>query len=276
MAAACRAGELFEYELGKYLTRRGAKERGSAKHQTYRAKFPRIRLAKAMVDQLDAVFPKRHVRSFHYKKCCDGQRGEAADLVLDFDEPAKKVAISCKCNNVLLKHPRPRSLARRLNLAAPQQSEFVRAYDKVIEQHFRRWRKLDRFEQVPAAEKQRLYRRVLLLCQRTVRGASRAGVSRLYGFLTGGCDYVIVKRNRGTAPRVEVLKRFPPRVVRRRVHSVTTSIRGNTLMMRFDNGIALGCRIHNASGRITRDLSMKLSVQMHRGKGLYRKVATIE
>ena len=265
--AASRAGELFEYQLGRFLVRQGLVEEGSARLGVIKARHARP-FAERKLDAQLLSFWNKHVDAeknrFAFKSCNDGCLGDTADIVMwSSARPQDVVSISCKANNTSVKHPRPRTLARRLGRKTP--TRFEANYDAIIAKHHAvvDAKGYTEFAQLPRRLLDKLYGDVLdtwldeLRCDKVTAQQAR----RLYTFLTGNSTFVLVKRQarRDALPRLEVWRRVEAPGPK----SLTcTKAAPNALEIRFDNGVGVWCRLHTASRRITRNLSLKFDVSI--------------
>lgn len=175
-----------------------------------------------------------------------------------------KISISLKHNHEALKHPRPYSFAQACGYEKNSlEDKNHRSRMDLASNNFRNSSNSKAlFNQCNPSSIDKLYFDVCKSCEDSLRdwtATNRSLAHKLFDFLVSNGFYkVIVDTRSGTQVKVQdYLNITSP-------NSLTTSVKGNRLLLFFNNNWSLNLRIHTASSRISNkpsQLSLKFDAQ---------------
>ncbi len=179
-----------------------------------------------------------------------------------------RVSISLKHNHEALKHPRPYSFAQACGYQKNSPEDIShRNRMNLGSNYFRNASKGKlHFNQCSPSSIEKLYFDVCKSCEDSIstwKTTNKNLASILFDFLVSSGYYkIIVDTRNGTQVKVQNFLNIP------QPSSLTTSVKGNRLLLEFNNGWAINLRIHTASSKIASapsQLSLKFDAQKEVG-----------
>jgi hypothetical protein len=179
-----------------------------------------------------------------------------------------KISISLKHNHEALKHPRPYSFAQACGYVKNSfEDKSHRNRMNLASNNFRNSSNGKQlFNQCNSSSIDKLYYDVCKACEDSLsnwNSSNKNLANALFNFLVSNGFYkVIVETRNGTQVKVQDYLNIP------QTCSLTASVKGNRLLLVFNNGWTLNLRIHTASSRIASSpsqLSLKFDAQKEVG-----------
>lgn len=260
-----RSGDVFEYHIIMYLElsrvlhldkntlqkRNKLLEKYDKNNKT--SVKERIKIFKLLNKCLTGeIMKKQNIKYYKLTNEYEGVNGIVADIVL-YDQEHNIYPISCKHNNVSIKHQRPSNLDKQLQLDDETSCLFRLEYKKVNDDLYNDIKQYHLFSNVPKEQKNLLYNRVNDLVMKHINFSNEYNVKSLYSFLLSVDETFIVKYDN----KVKEITMYDNVNVQKPFNIVAIKNSYNSLLIGFDNGIILILRLHNASSKITTTLSLK-------------------
>lgn len=255
------SGEIFEYTIARFL-----KETynlsfydiySSKKYNKWQRKFPYKEPNMQFIDEFT---------SYDKIRLCpdtDGCKGSSSDLELH--NKFEFVPISLKNNNLSIKHLRCSSIYN--HIVPNLQKEYMNKYSTLNDMYFQLAQENNYalFKDFSESEKNSLYsdlKGVLFnVCKKSAESCKR-----IFEFCIGihHTRQIIIKQTKGI---IELYKYKPLNLQQIKIKNLSDSSFLLTI-----SGISLRFRIHSASSRITKKLSMKYDVKPEDMDSLFEKI----
>lgn len=219
----------------------------------------RIKINK-LLDKFIVYCRTLHNRPFiHYRLNTDnmGKQGIVSDVVI-VDDMKNDISLSCKKNNLSLKHQRPSNLDSHLQLDEALSTAYREKYKNVNDTLHKEIQAFKTFKDIPYDKKEKVYGCINKLVIETLQEASQTHVARLYEFIVS-VEKKLVLLYDSSARQLKVYNYLLQDIPK---SMEVTSKNNNYVCIKFDNGLLVQMRLHNASSRITKSLSIKYDTKI--------------
>lgn len=195
----------------------------------------------------------------HYKLTSEyeGKNGSVADIVL-VDDQGDKFPISCKKNNMSVKHQRPSNLDKQLHLTDDDSSKYRLEYKQVNDEFYNKIKECGTFNKICREIKDQLYTQVNDVVMKYINDANTTSVQAFYKFLLSVEEKFILQYN----DNAKQLTLYDNINVQQPTKMVAKKKNDNYLIVECDNGVTLSLRLHNASSKVTKSLSLKYDTKI--------------
>ncbi len=254
-----RNGDFFEYSIVYYLSINRINAEDDSKESVKRlinsfdlvktTIAERVKLYKLIDRFFNRILKDRKIKSYYLGKDNDGKEGKPEDIYckLDSDEI---IGISCKRNNMSLKHQRPSSLHKFI--CEKHAKTYTEEYNALND----KWKKeltiYDKWSQIPKDKKDLLYKEFNDLYMNYL--TKYVNTKDYYNFLFGIENKIIIHwvPNKNIINIHDYTRQNIP-------ESMTTTMDSNNkLQIEFSNNIKATIRLHNASSSLNGNkLSLK-------------------
>jgi len=217
-------------------------------------------------------------KNYHLTKDNDGKKGITSDIKIFDSSNANIISISCKRNNHSLKHQRPSALPKHLQLSDELTSKYKDEY-KTITQHFYKDCNVNQialFKDCDPENKTKLYKDVNELVATYLSKATyeqklayikyllsmndenlyilhysdRTKKANLYKYNTANTPNAVNTANAAKTANSTKTSSDEPQ-------SIDVSTKDNNYIVIKWNNLTIQMRLHNASSRITKSVSLK-------------------
>jgi hypothetical protein len=219
-------------------------------------------------DKIAAIVPLG-ASCFDVSSDHDGVRGITSDIIVRDEVLHTQIGISCKRNNFSIKHQRPGALARHLGLEPSNAAEYMTAYKHITGSFYEECRRegVVTFPAVHEERKRALYREVNALVAHTIASAEADQQARMIRYIlsldealmfgTEATNFIMHWDDKKQDDAVKLYKLCIEHVGR------VDSIHWEENTIRIDSGdVKLSLRLHNASSRITKSVSLKYDTKI--------------
>lgn len=201
---------------------------------------------------LDPIIKKRDIRYVQLLKDSQGKEGVTSDLVLHTSN-GKQIGISCKKNNLSIKHPCPKGILRFLS--PPDDTTFIKDYEALNRKWYNKIVKYELFRNVPPATKQRM-------------------LQQFTGYITPYINTQYVKFLLSYSPHKENYlihfndsKQHKDRIRIYKMKNVcfnglSVEQHKHWIHVKLPRGITIRMRLHTASSRINKNLKLKFDTKI--------------
>lgn len=257
-------GNMFEYQVCKLLINRNIRplnsftlsklERFTNNLEDETKDDSRHRKRRELVNQMLDMMNVRLPHTTHFEICHDnnGSNGNAADIVLH----PSNIGLSLKNNNTFIKHQRCNKLYIQLGLMEQDAFLFKQSYQLINNKYVTEWlaKGLSRFNQIQLDQKFELYHEINALTSFWL-SQKREYVYNYLTFVLSPNTYFVNWDARKKQLVVFKYNQLP--IESSNVHLKITN--RSILVIHYDN-LCIKMRLHNASSRLTKTLSVKYSV----------------
>lgn len=191
----------------------------------------------------------------------NGKKGDVADIRIELEQQ-KCIRISCKRNNTSIKHPRPTGIINHLFTSNPITCNIEKHhYKSVNNAQYQAIKEYSKFKDLPQDMKDTLYLKINEHILQILAKADRHALSVFTTFtLNLSYEHDVLTYNNGkiTYKRYEGIGVALPEQV-----SITFHMKSNNTIIGCINNVPkFSMRLHTASSRITKTLSLKYDVQI--------------
>lgn len=267
--ASRKSGDVFEYSVVEYFLEIGLKFYDD-KSQT---KFNKL---KDKIDDKCKVIDKRQLQTIFndiglddYNKIKfttdnDGKKGNVSDIEL-YDKKNNHIGFSCKVNNISVKHQRPSALYKQCSLNDKDTDKYKKQYKEVNDKWFGKINELGTFDKIEQNEKNNLYKDFNKLTKKYLEKLNKEQVGNFYSFLIQYKQIYVLKHD--TKKNQIILHNYIETPIPKKI--ISAKINDNHITINFDNEINIDLRLHNASKRITKSLSLKYDTKLLNSEKLF-------
>ncbi len=215
----------------------------------------------------DAYLHNKNLNTYKLASDIDGQQCKSADIIL-YDDENNIYPISCKYNNISIKHQRPSSLYKQLALSESLSLLFKKEYNDCISSIYNNLKIYKKFLDLPKNLKNNLYSQIIdLVYQYLVKiSLVSTNVYRFYNFLIS-TDTIII----GYDFRKKNLNIYELKNLDIPTQFIINKRKSNYLDIEFNNGIKISMRLHNASSIISKNISLKFDTKILNMDVLFKK-----
>ena len=196
-----------------------------------------------------------------FTKDSDGKKGNTSDVEL-YDNNNNFIGISCKVNNISIKHQRPSSLYKQIGMDQQKIDEFKQEYKLCNDIWYTKFEKLLTFDKIDHEQKMSMYIDFNNIIKKYLNSCSDIQIQNYYNFLIHHNKIYILKHD--IAKKKIVLYDYINTPSPTKISSITSENQNIKIM--FNNNIKINMRLHNASKRITKSLSLKYDTTIIEGK----------
>lgn len=184
-----------------------------------------------------------------------GRIGDTSDIKIHTSS-GKVINISCKNNNLSIKHQRPSNLGKQMNLSDADTRKYREKYMKVNDRYREKWQQYERFNQIDKDQKWRLYRRVNKVVRKQIKRSSTDCQEYFVKYLmSADKDEYIMK----WSDQTNTLELVRLHELGKRITDVTVD--ENVLAIHLED-VKITMRLHTASSKITKTLSLKYDTKI--------------
>lgn len=265
------SGDAFEYSIAKYLYN----EKLELYDDESKNKFRKLsekksdRYISIHNDDLKEVFAYLNIDNYNKIKFTtdnDGKRGNVADIEL-YKNDGTYMGLSCKVNNISLKHQRPSALFKQCDMEEDQSSRYRSDYKKCNNKWYNILKQHKKFNEVDENLKKEMYKDFNELTKQYLETLDPKQITYFYKFLIEYDKICILKLD--TRIRQLTTYKYLDNNDPKRIKSI--KVNNNHININFDNGIDIDLRLHNASSQIKKVLAMKYDTKVLTTKKLFDK-----
>jgi len=208
---------------------------------------------------------------FYMTTDSDGKHGITSDVYVCSD--TLSIGISCKRNNISVKHQRPRALIQHLALPKEIELQYKKEYDAFIGDFHNTCCGSDNhtmFRQVSATLKSKLYSDINALACKYVTDAPNDNKLNLIRFILSANEsnsYVLHYNDKRKSCKMCQLAKSVDTI-----ETFAVTCRLTNYLDIECNGIQFSLRIHNASSRRTKEVSLKYDTKLLNYDDVFRQV----
>jgi hypothetical protein len=212
-------------------------------------------LLKPISEKISHIIPK-DASTFSISSDHDGKKGIVSDVIIHGE--GSTTGISCKRNNFSIKHQRPQALYKQLGLSDMDTQEYKTRYASIMNDFYKMccengW---VYFKDVPVEKKQELYRNVNTLVMKTIISANAEQKTALLNYLISRDDHGYVLYVGQQDNDVRLYRYNWGDVMQIKSVDWKDIETASTILVETDT-IKISLRLHNASSRITKVVSLK-------------------
>jgi hypothetical protein len=193
-------------------------------------------------------------------------KADTSDLILHSpSDPKDNIKLSIKNNNTYIKHQRPNKLYLQLQLTQKESLRFISAYTAVNDRYFNLWKDLKTWNNVPTTKKFELYEEINQLTLKWI-SANPARLMCYLGFVLDAADpkKYILKWDPSMNDFMVITYNADDFSIKGKAAKYELSVRDSSfVMIKVGTKHLVQLRIHNASSRITKVLSLKYTTTIH-------------
>jgi len=265
------SGDIFEYTITNYLHNSGfiffdkisknkfnlLKNKIGNNYKNYNNIFKKIFIK---------INPNNEFNRIKITDPCDGKKGNVSDIEL-YNDKNENIGLSCKVNNISIKHQRPSSLCNQCGLDNENIKKYKSEYKNYNDFWFKKINNKINFDNIDKNEKFKLYKSFNKLTQKYLNKLDSNQVTKYYNFLIN-YNHVYVLKHETKKKQIKLYdylyKNSPTKI-----NSIV--IKENHIIIYFNNGINVDLRLHNASKKITKMLSLKYDTKILNGEELFKE-----
>lgn len=264
------SGNIFEYTIASFLMGKSVKC-----HNEYTVKKMDIwkktlgnELLKELNGCLTQIFDKKipliNFESFSLMSDSHGGKGNNTDIAI-YEKNNNVINISCKNNNISIKHQRPSGFPGQAKLE--QSQEYADQYKTCNDKWFNKLKELTTFDKIDESEKMTMYQDFNDITYNYLTKCNPEQIQNYYNFLISYDRSYIFKLN----PKNKSLILYDYSIVNLPTKIIKITKYKQYLEIFFDNHIGLKMRLHNASKRITKSISLKYDTTLININDLYKE-----
>jgi len=222
------------------------------------------------VKSLSKLFKDININTYNKIKFTqdnDGKKGNVSDFELygsndgyntDNIKNHDIIGFSLKKNNISIKHPRPSAFNKQSNLNEANSIKYKEDYLKCNIKWYEKIKILETFNKIKALDKEQLYLDFNNNTKKYLEKLNSEEVKAFWKFLINYNKVYIVKYD--TKKKQIILYDYLTTPDPKLINSI--EVKGNHIIISFDNGINIDLRLHNASKSITKSLSLKYDTKI--------------
>jgi len=256
-------GDRFEYIIAKLYYDNGLKFydlKSETKFKKLEDKYKNNFDEKINNNELENIFNKENIWKYDkikFTNDCDGISGNVADIEL-YKNNDEKIGLSCKVNNISIKHQRPSSLYKQCNFDDMYSELYKEEYKKYNDKWYENTKDKITFDKIDKDEKFKLYGDFNQLTKKYLEKISDIQTQSFYKFLIS-YEHIYVIHHDSKNNKISIYNYCKTKLPTK-INSI--SIKDNHLKILFDNDININLRLHNASKTITKSLSLKYDTKV--------------
>lgn len=258
MSKSRLSGDLIEKTLCDVFGKMGLECSSPVRLSRLQAKIGGIsneNLLSPITEKVSRILPAG-ANKFSISSDRDGVHGVVSDVIVHGD--GLDIGISCKRNNFSIKHQRPLGLHKHLALSDESASEYKRKYKEITTAFYDECCKQGwgLFRDVPSERKSTLYKDVNELVKDTITAASGEQQTALMNYLISKEDNGYILYVGQSEDDVRLYKYEWGSM--RGIKSVDWKDEQQpSMIVLHTDGVKLCLRLHNASSRVTKIVSLK-------------------
>lgn len=261
------SGDSFEHQITSFLLMKGLKYHDvytKTKHDKLKNKINNNCVQTDTVNKcLSDVFNHMNLdqyKTIKFTKDNDGKKGITSDVELYNDN--NFIGISCKVNNISIKHQRPSSLYRQMDMNQQKTEEFKQEYKICNDKWFNKFQKLTTFDKIDATDKITMYSDFNNIIKNCLNMCTEEQTKKFYNFLIH-YDKIYILHNDVKKKKI-TLYDYLNTPLPTKILDITNKNQNITIL--FNNNIKINMRLHNASKSITKSLSLKYDTTILEGE----------
>ncbi len=260
MCNARLAGDLLEKAVCDYLLKLGLNCRSLERLNRLNSKDGELK--DINVDVLRGILPI-DADYFSIASDNDGRNGIVGDIIIG-NANGDIVSVSCKKNNVSIKHQRPVTLWKHLNMQDRRRiEEYKRKYNKIVGRFYKycREKRFKKFADIKGGAKVKMFREVNELVAETLLSSSKKEVIEFMKYLLSLKEPNLYILHYSESKNIVSLYKtwFD---FRDDGEDLRIRVLSNTMMELTFQGVKLLLRVHNASSRILPTISLKYDTKL--------------
>lgn len=264
MANSRKSGDNFEYHITKALIDYNSKlewydEKSKIKLNKLKEKITNddINLTKNKLTKLFQYLQIDKYTKIKFTQDNDGKKNNVSDIEL-YDNDGNKIGFSLKKNNISIKHPRPSSFDKQCNLNEATSKEYKESYAKINNILYEINKKSGTFDKISKDDKNKLYLEINNNTKKYLEILSSDEVHAFWKFLINYEHVYILQYD--TNKKQIILYNYIDIPDPKTIKSI--KVEDNHIIICFDNDINIDLRLHNASKKITKTLSLKYDTKI--------------
>ncbi len=261
-----KSGDLFEYKFATYLLNKGLifnDEYSKQKYINLKNKTSENDNINNINDALNKIFNIKHFKNYtiiKFTKDNDGQKGIVSDINI-YDVHDNYIGFSCKVNNISIKHQRPSSLNKQIGMNEHTEILFKNEYKICNDKWYNKIKNQITFNKIDKNDKTIMYSEINNIVFKYLNKMTSDEIKFYYNFLINYDKIYVLKHN--TIKKKLLLYDYVNKTQPTKILSI--EIIKQYIYILFDNNIKIKLRIHNASSKITKSLSLKYDTRIYEG-----------
>lgn len=239
-------GKLFEHLICDCIEEKGIQILGKQRNKPLQS-FSDTKIKKEKINKVLDYFSFQPHTWYQLTPLSQGVQGDTSDIVMI----PSNIRLSIKHNNMFIKHQRCNKLHKQLKLGHDDARQFEEEYKAINDKYFNKWKHCKTFNR---CDKTELYNEINRLSLKWMSGKHEHLVCYLNFILDlNPKKYIIFWDKRKQLVQIIHFDKLKDIIYNETPHLY---ISGNFIIIDFSS-ILIKMRLHNASSRITRTLSLK-------------------
>lgn len=219
-----------------------------------------IKLINGKIDNALKDIATDKLKQYELMKDTAGSRGDSSDIKFKSIND-KLINISCKRNNTSIKHQRPNSVHNQLSLNDEASKSFKEKYSALNKKWYDKLKNNLHFDEMTSESKMNLYTEFNELTTSYIKNTN---IKKFIEFLTskGENKYIAHWNDKSNKLRIYTCKDIVAKLK-------DIVVDNNYITIKLYNDVNISMRLHTASKRITKTLSLKYDTQIENIDNVY-------
>lgn len=246
---ARRQGNYFEYYICSSIRAKPFDEYTKKKFITY---------TDPIIFNLDKILNGRKVKYYQLLDDNKGREGITSDIILHTTRN-EHIGLSCKRNNMSIKHPCPSGMHRYLS--SDKRGLYMDAYKSLNDKWYKAFMKYEYYNKIPYDRKHHMLNEFVVLVDKYLNSEY---IKFLLSYNPGQENYIVCMKDNKDTVNIMRMKRI-------RAFKFSTDVKNSNIYITL-NGIRIKMRLHTASLRITKKLRIKFDTRVLNVDSLYEEL----
>lgn len=216
---------------------------------------------------------------YHLTKDNDGKKGITSDIKIYDSSNSNIISISCKRNNHSLKHQRPGALPKHLKLSDELSAKFKEEYKNITQQFYKECNndnnKIYLFKDCTLENKNKLYKDVNeLVATYLIKSSYEQKLSFIKYLLSMNDENLYILHYSDKSKKANLYKYNTSTMTSDINDSIEISRKEHNYIIIKWNNLIIQLRLHNASSRITKSISLKYDTTLLNFNDAFTNTAT--
>lgn len=261
------SGDIFEYAIVDYLEDKNINPVDNytrTKGKKLYSKYDQLTVAQRVSyrNKINKAFnyilsSNENMNSYQLLTDNQGKLGESSDIFINTNK--RQIKISCKNNNLSLKHQRPSSLPAQINMNYKDSLEFKKKFSRLNEHYYTLFKDVEYFNRLTKDDIYEMYSDINeLISEYLQKYLIEANKNSFLEFLLSYSPNKFIfqwleKSNSLNVIDLDSSYSTPIKI----------SFNLNYIYIRLDNESLISMRLHTASSKITKSLSLKYDTKIN-------------
>jgi hypothetical protein len=256
------SGDLFEYIIANYFIQNGltlVEEKSILKFNKLKEKISVVKnnFTNNDIEKIFNIIKIDKYKNFRFTQDNDGKIGNVSDIEL-YNDDKNNIGISCKVNNISIKHQRPSSLCKQCNLTDKNIDKYNDEYKKCNDKWYNLIKDKITFDKIDKDDKNNLYKEFNELVKKYLDILNDEQIKYFYKFLINYNNIYVLYHD--TKKNQIIIYNYIKLKEPTKIKSI--ELKDNRIIINFNNDINIDMRLHNASKSITKALSLKYDAKI--------------